>query len=309
MSELVSVIMPVYNVEEFVGEALQSILNQTYKNIEVIVVDDGSTDDTYSIVKYFAENDKRVKLYRNERNLKIVKTLNRALSEAKGDYILRMDGDDVSVENRLEVLMSFIKSNPQYSLVGSAYSGIDQDGKERSVSKVPTNQNLIDKTILLSSPVSHIWLATKQVYIKLNGYRANTVEDYDFLLRMYTNNIPFTNIPDVLYKVRLRDGNTASSQGLKQAKAHQYVVQLYKERVLTGTDSYSDERFENIVRSTSLMEFLHSKSQKFLTKALQSNNVISKVFFVSISILLSQYTFRYILRRYRYKSIMKGVAE
>lgn len=309
MSELVSVIMPVYNVEEFVGEALQSILNQTYKNIEVIVVDDGSTDGTYSIVKCFAENDKRVKLYRNEKNLKIVKTLNRALSVVKGDYILRMDGDDVSVENRLEVLMSFIKSNPQYSLVGSAYSGIDQDGKERGVSKVPTNQNLIDKTILLSSPVSHIWLATKQVYIKLNGYRANTVEDYDFLLRMYTNNIPFTNIPDVLYKVRLRDGNTASTQGLKQAKAHQYVLNLYKERLLKGSDSYSDEGFENAVRSTPLMEFLHTKSQKFLTKALQSNNVISKVFFVLISILLSQYTFRYILRRYRYKSIMKGVAK
>ena len=205
--------------------------------------------------------------------------------------------------------MSFIKSNPQYSLVGSAYSGIDQDGKERGVSKVPTNQNLIDKTILLSSPVSHIWLATKQVYIKLNGYRANTVEDYDFLLRMYTNNIPFTNIPDVLYKVRLRDGNTASTQGLKQAKAHQYVLNLYKERLLKGSDSYSDEGFENAVRSTPLMEFLHTKSQKFLTKAVQSNNVISKVFFVLISILLSQYTFRYILRRYRYKSIMKGVAK
>ena len=95
-----------------------------------------------------------------------------------GEYILRMDGDDISTLNRIEVLLNFMINNPKYLLVGSAYEGINENGESRGVSEVPTTQKLINKTILLSSPVSHIWMAKKEVYDKLNGYRADAVEDY-----------------------------------------------------------------------------------------------------------------------------------
>ncbi len=305
IDNLVSVIIPVYNVEKFVKEAIESIQNQTYDNLEIIVIDDCSTDNTYKIVENLAKNDERIKLYKNEKNLKIVKTLNRALILSNGEYIVRMDGDDISTTDRVETLLNFMIENPKYSLVGSAYEGIDEDGKIRGVSKVPTSQELIEKTILLSSPVSHIWIAKKEVYDILNGYRADTVEDYDFLLRMKTSNLLFTNIDKVLYKVRLRDGNTASTQGLKQAKAHQYVVKLYKERLYKNKDSYTDKNFILAIKSSKLEDIIHQKSQIALKNALSSSG-LKKIFFSTIAIILSIHTFKYVIRRVKYKFIMKN---
>jgi glycosyltransferase involved in cell wall biosynthesis len=304
VNDLVSVIMPVYNVERYVEEAIRSVQCQSYNNIEIVVIDDGSSDATFSIVKDLAKFDDRIRLYKNSENLGIVKTLNRALSLARGEFILRMDGDDVSAENRLEVLMDYIRRNPEYGLVGSAYSGINEDGSDRGSSLVPNNQILIDKIILLTSPVSHIWLARKDVYKKLNGYRADTVEDYDFLLRMHSEKMLFTNVTDVLYKVRMRNGNTASTQGVKQAKAHIYVKSLYKERLSTGIDSYSEDAFKLAVESSMLMDYLHSKSQNLLSRAL-SSGIIAKVFFTFFAALLSPYTLSYLLNRYKYKSLIK----
>jgi glycosyltransferase involved in cell wall biosynthesis len=304
VSGLVSVLIPVYNVERYVKEAIESIQKQTYKNIEIIVVDDGSTDSTFNIVADLAKRDGRIKLYKNEKNLRIVRTLNRAVSLASGEYIVRMDGDDISMPERIEVLLRFIIKNPEFSLVGSAYLGIDENGSERGIVAVPISQELINRVILFSSPVSHIWLATKDVYDRLDGYRADTVEDYDFLLRMHSSNILFTNVSDVLYKVRLREGNTASSNGLRQAKAHQYVVKLYKERLSMNQDSYSEERFESCTNSNRLLQKLHSRSQEALETGLRRRNIDRFLFFV-IAMVLSPYTFNYIFRKIKYKYEIK----
>ncbi len=99
---LISVIIPVYNVQSFVEEAILSICNQTYRNLEIIVVDDCSTDETYTIVENLVKKDSRIKLFRNRKNSKIVKTLNFALEQANGEFIARMDGDDISSLLRLE---------------------------------------------------------------------------------------------------------------------------------------------------------------------------------------------------------------
>lgn len=304
MNNLVSVIIPVYNVEKFVLEAIRSIQNQTYKNLEIIVVDDGSVDNTFEIVKSLANQDSRIKVYKNETNLKIVKSLNRALSLANGDFIARMDGDDVSMPNRIEVLLNYLLNNPECSLVGSAYIGINEVGESSGVSAVPTSQSMIDNTLLYSSPVSHIWLAKKEAYDALGGYRADTVEDYDFLLRMKTSGFIFTNIDSILYQVRRRDGNTASTQGLKQEKAFNYVRNLYKERVKTGEDSYSELNFNNAIKSNAVMEKLHNTSQKLLSSALDSKG-FKKYFLALLATLSSYYTFSYLLRRTIYKRCLR----
>lgn len=122
---LISVLIPVYNVEAFVKEAILSICNQSYKNIEIIVVDDCSTDNTYNIVAELVPNDARIKLFKNNKNSKIVKTLNFALEQSKGDFIARMDGDDISAPQRLEKQLNFLLKHPQYALVGSHVTTID----------------------------------------------------------------------------------------------------------------------------------------------------------------------------------------
>ncbi|MFT4202929.1 MAG: glycosyltransferase [Chitinophagaceae bacterium] len=125
--------MPVYNGEAFMKEAIGSILGQSFRDFELLVVDDGSTDNTASVVQSFA--DSRIRYEKNETNLKIIQTLNKGLSLAKGKYIVRMDADDIALPDRLEKQVQFMEQNPDVVLCGSSinrfsetYSIIDQRG-------------------------------------------------------------------------------------------------------------------------------------------------------------------------------------
>ena len=101
--ELISVAMPTYNDEKYIAEAIESILNQTYKNFELIIIDDCSKDDNWKIISEYAKKDKRIKAYRNEKNRGISYNLNLAIKKAKGEYIARMDGDDTCTSDRFEI--------------------------------------------------------------------------------------------------------------------------------------------------------------------------------------------------------------
>ena len=120
MKPNISIIMPVYNPkEDEFRQSIESILNQTYEDYEFILIDDGSTMDIESVVKSYS--DTRIKLYRNETNQKIVKTLNRGLSLAQGDYIARLDSDDYSEPTRLEKQFDYLEDNEDIGLVGTFY--------------------------------------------------------------------------------------------------------------------------------------------------------------------------------------------
>ena len=142
--DLVSIIMPVYNVEKFIAEAIESILDQTYTNFELIIVDDCSTDRTVSIINEYRKKDNRIVFLRNEKNLKICKTLNKAWKQAKGQYILRMDGDDISDVSRIEKMLNYIKSN-NVDLIGSYAVSIDEEGNILSYKKYFITDKYIKK--------------------------------------------------------------------------------------------------------------------------------------------------------------------
>lgn len=238
---LVSVLIPVFNVAAYVKEAIRSIQNQTYQNLEIIVIDDGSSDDTYSIVEELSIKDKRIKLYKNEKNLKIVKTLNKALTLSNGEYIARMDGDDISAPDRIERKINFLKENRDVDLVGCSLISIDGSGKRINKIKKLQDFDLIKKTLRYTSPVSHIWLCKAAVYNKLNGYRElSGAEDYDFILRLISNGMKAVNIADYYgYFVRIeRDGNTVSSTGLLQKQLHEKIYRMYCSRVKHGVDNF-----------------------------------------------------------------------
>lgn len=122
---LVSVVMPVFNAEKYLFEALSSIVNQSYQNLEIIVVDDASTDSSVSIVESFS--DTRIKLFKNESNLKIVKTLNFALTKVNGEYIARMDADDISHPERIRKQVEFLEKNRGIDILGTNIWVIDQN--------------------------------------------------------------------------------------------------------------------------------------------------------------------------------------
>ncbi len=302
-NDLVSVIIPTYNVEKYVEQAVSSILNQTYRNFECIIVDDCSTDLTFEILKKIRDSDERIKLFRNSKNIKIAKTLNKALSLVNGNYILRMDGDDISDKKRLEYLLKFLKENQEYSLVGSDMYTINDSDKVIGVSKMLHNFELIKKNLFLSSPVAHIWLAKVEVYEKLNGYRMPPVEDYDFLLRMVTSGFKFSNLNKPLYSVRVREGNTASTEGLKQRKAFFYAIKMYNQRIREGKDRYSEIDFDKNTKSSKVYTNLHKTSNKLMKKAIEwkRRNIIIASFSILCSILISPHQLSYFYLRLLYK--------
>jgi glycosyltransferase involved in cell wall biosynthesis len=302
---LVSVLLPTYNVEDYIDECVESLVNQTHVKLEIIIIDDASSDGTYAKLVEWQRKDSRIKLYKNTENKKIVKTLNFGLKLVSGEYVLRMDGDDVCSLNRVSVLLDFICSNSEYSLVGSSYKGITEDGIFISSTKMPADFNVIKKVLLHSSPVLHIWLAKTSLYLEMNGYRADTVEDYDFLLRAYAEGHKFVNVNDELYSVRLRRGNTRDLQGLKQAKATKYIRNLFLERVKLGSDSFTEKAYFDFVQSSSLMIYLHNKSQFFVYKGVVSKMYLSRCVNFFLAALISPYTFGYFYHRFMYKLLCK----
>jgi glycosyltransferase involved in cell wall biosynthesis len=305
----ISVLIPTYNVEDYIEESITSILNQTYKNIEVIVVDDCSTDNTYSILENIAFKDNRLKVYRNIENKKISYTLNKALKYSTGEYIARMDGDDVCSLDKLEIQMNYLINNKNIDLVGVSTISIDEEGREIGRTRLLGDFKLLKVISKFSTPVSHIWLTKREAYDNLNGYRSmDGVEDYDFLLRMITLGYKFSNISEYYgYKVRIRKGNSTSSIGAKQRKAFEYVRRLYKERIKNGKDSYSRENYNQFIKLSKSENDKYIESMELLNKAFiyRSDGNKKWVILAIKSAIKSKYQVKYLMRSTIVKSITK----
>ena len=141
---MISVLLPVYNRDQYLAEAINSILNQKHKGFELIVVDDGSTDSTPDLLRWYVAKDKRIKVFTNEKNMGIAYTRNRAISESSGEYIAVMDSDDVANPNRLEKSLKMIKN---VDFVYSHYLQANQDAQVEGGIEAPaklTIPNIIE---------------------------------------------------------------------------------------------------------------------------------------------------------------------
>jgi len=308
-NKLVSVIIPVYNVELYVEKAIVSIINQTYKNLEVIVVDDCSKDDTYKIVKELQKKDSRIRLYKNEINSQIVTSLNKAFFNSSGEYIIRMDGDDISMPDRIEIMVDFLENN-DYDLLGSSITAIDTNDNIIGYTKHYANQEILNKTLKYTIPMSHIWIAKRKVYETLNGYREiSGAEDDDFVFRATSLGFKYTNLENYYgYHVRLgRDGNSNSLLGLKKLKMRNYTYKLFLEQLKnSGKDSFSDENLIKYIKSNIFIEKLHYYSNNFLYKAIEfkGKQQYVKVGLYLLLSCISPYQIKYLYERIIYKIIV-----
>lgn len=203
----VSIIMGIYKMiekENLVKLAIDSILNQTYKDFEFIICDDGSNDGTYEMVKNLTKNDSRVILIKNNQNKGLAYSLNHCLSIAKGKYIARMDADDISMPDRLEKQIKFLDQHLEYAVVGCNLLFIDDRdiwGK-RILAEKPTK-----KSFLFTSPFCHPAIVMrKEILDKVNNYKVEKItrraEDYDLFMRIYANGYKGYNIQEFLYQFR-----------------------------------------------------------------------------------------------------------
>jgi len=163
----VSVLMPVYNAGNFLADALESILNQTYGDFELIIVDDGSTDSTAEILSEFQNKDKRIRVFRNRSNLGIVQTLNKGISHCSGKYIARMDADDISKHDRFEKQIHYMERNPEVSVLGASVSYIDAEGTLLNVIR----QCKLDRSLLSANPLLHPSVVMRKKILDETGAR------------------------------------------------------------------------------------------------------------------------------------------
>ncbi|MGB2538053.1 glycosyltransferase family 2 protein [Hafnia paralvei] len=292
---LVSVVMPTYNNANYIDMAINDIVLQTYSNWELIIVDDGSTDDTAEILLKYQYHP-RIKVITLSENQGICKALNKGLEICSGSYILRFDADDRCKNTRIETQLNYLVEN-NLDLVGSSVVTIDEKGSVIGNSVYVDNYNVIKKTLRYESPVLHIWLAKKNVYDCVGKYRLSGVEDYDFLLRAIDLGFSISNMKyyDGIY-IRKHKKNTANVYGWQQRKYFNIAWKLHRERVKYG-DEISKICDHDTISSAKIGNKIHSYSNRLLVRAIQSNNIFSKIIFVTISVAISPYQFQYLVYR------------
>lgn len=218
----ISVLMPVYNEKpEYLETAIKSILNQTLRNFELIIVDDGSdSSDCRKVLDKFKAKDNRIRIIKNEKNLGLIKTLNKGLKECRGEFIARMDSDDISLPQRLMIQLNYMKQNPDCLLAGSWAELIDETGKKIAKKEFFSNYRDIRRHILRFNFFTHsTWFFRRKLIELYDGYseRAPMNEDYDLLLRIIPHH-KVTNIPQRLLKYRLNRHGISQKDNKTQEK-------------------------------------------------------------------------------------------
>jgi glycosyltransferase involved in cell wall biosynthesis len=239
MKPSISVLMSSYNDEKFIDESIQSILKQDFKDFEFIIVNDGSTDNTPKIIRKYAKKDKRIVAIDNQKNIGIVKSLNKGLKIAKGRYVARMDADDVALPERLGIQYRFIEKHPEIFLVGAFLTVIDHAGVKVGATAHPTTHEKIVKCMEKRCCMSH-----NTIMFRNDGttrYRTKMwyVEDYDLYLRTILEGKKLANIPLPLLKYRRNPNSVSFSKRTKQILFTEKAREFYQERKRSGKDSYA----------------------------------------------------------------------
>ncbi len=224
----ISVIMSVYNTNDYnmLKQAIDSILDQTYKNFEFIICDDGSDDSTYNYLIEFAKKDKRIIIIQNKDNLTLGPALNHCLAVARYQYIARMDADDIALPNRLEVQLEYLEKNRDVALVGTNVKLINNNNEVIGSRKYPTF--LERKDFIKNCAICHpTIMMRKDVLERMRGYSKKKkhirVEDYELFLRMITKDYKMVNLEEELFLYR------QNSHNCKQSK-YKYCINEYKLR-------------------------------------------------------------------------------
>lgn len=244
---LISIVMPAYNASRYINAAILSILNQTYRNFELIIINDGSTDDTLEKINLF--KDKRIIII-NQTNKGLVDTLNRGINLAKAEFIARQDADDISEPTRLEEQIYFFKKSPDTILIGSSMGVIDMDSKKLHNHYVLLSDAEIKLELLIRSPFAHGSVMFRKVaFEQAGGYKKDEwpAEDYGLWLRMapYGN---FANINKPLYLYRENnEGISAKNIDRQQVKVIDIQKTAWQSINLLFLKSINTKKYNNLV--------------------------------------------------------------
>lgn len=275
---LVSVILPAYNAEKYLSESINSILNQTFSNFELLIINDGSDDASEEVI--FSMKDKRIVYMRNLNNQGIVKSLNKALYFSKGDFIARMDADDIAVSNRLERQVLFMQSNLHVDILGTLTIRIQETQQEDS-SEAKTNVNILDNDLhkmylLKGNTLNHPTVLLRSRKLReFNLYYDRTclhAEDYKLWVDASLNNLIINTLNEPLLKYRIHE-NQVSNRSFNEQKLITSMIQkqlgcYYFEDLVNANSLHYLMLINNVpLRSDDDL----SKCKKFVKKLLNAN--------------------------------------
>lgn len=217
ITPLVSVVMSVFNGERFLREAVESILDQGFRELEFIIIDDGSTDASASILDSYRKQDARAKVYHRPHS-GLIESLNIGSALAKGKYIARMDADDVSCKERLEWQLSYMEAEPDIGVLGGAVEFIDSRGRSFGAHRNPVEDHLIKAALLDRCAFWHPTIVLRrELLARAGGYRHVVVdaEDYDLWLRL-AEHVQLANLDEVVLKYRVHSQQVSVRKRARQ---------------------------------------------------------------------------------------------
>ncbi|MFT7612543.1 MAG: glycosyltransferase involved in cell wall biosynthesis [Parvicellaceae bacterium] len=268
---LISVVIPAYNAEKYIKEAINSILNQSYSNVEIWVADDASSDQTKSVVDKLASNNDRVHTDHNEVNLGYLKTCNKLKARCQGQYITFQDSDDYSDSNRLQILFNFLIDNPHIGMVGSNFTKIRENGEkvfdsnhannhEGIIGAMPAHFNFCGATFMLKI----------EVYKTIGGYHEYFdrvgAEDM-YWVYLISEKFKVHILPDHLYFYRFNPTSVSSTiQNKKKLFSMDLVRFLIQQRIDTRTDALSNNRIDLLEKRIELLNEPYVKDRLLFRK-------------------------------------------
>lgn len=236
-----SVVMSVYNAESYLRKAVDSVLDQTFKDFEFIIIDDCSTDNSLQILEAYAQKDNRITLIKKDRNKGaegFIENLNLGLQKSKGKYIARMDADDISVPERFEKQLIFLDSDPELFMVGSSLEMIDENDNFIKILTALPDDVAIKKAMFKNIALYHPSLMFRNDNIHYRE-KMQSCEDYDLFFRLMLAGKKMANIPEPLLRYRVLPASMSRKdktfvRWLMVEKARLF----YRESQKTGKDSY-----------------------------------------------------------------------
>lgn len=209
----ISVLLPVYNAEQFLAETLDSLLRQTNKNFEVIAVNDGSKDSSLYILNAYAARDERI-IVIDQKNQGLVKTLNLAAQKASGEFFARIDADDTALPRRFELQLEAMQENPKRVLVAGGFDVMNEDGEVLYHDAVPTEHSDILHAMFSRNPLAHgSVLIRRTAFEKAGGYSNNCgpTEDYELWTRLSENGEIYA-VPETIFRWRINPNGITSTK-------------------------------------------------------------------------------------------------
>lgn len=302
MNAKVSVILPCYNAEKYLEQSILSILNQTYQYFELIIINDGSTDNSTEILEKYAKSDNRIIII-NQSNEGIVSALNKGIRISTGKYCARMDADDIAIIDRIEKQVNFLENNPNIFVVGGQGYVIDEDGDKIRPLTVLTNHNDIDRDLLNNfnkKAMIHpaVMFRTHEISM-LGGYREEFIwaEDLDLFLRVSEIG-KLANLQDTVLYYRINtNGITNTKNSTQRINAIKAVDEARSRRNLeiirheTKINNYflekpSDQMYDTAI--TALSNGWINTAEKYSKKMLLEHGISLNALKILIKVLIAK---------------------